>query len=158
MHAALLSADDVTIQFACKEYAKERWNRDEFMDNAAIKLLTGMLAPLYMWRGGRMEPELRMGLLQWNAEHSISWLFSIRPQWQPSPNAQREQKIMSDVNEHIRELDDVRTALAARVTGAFAPLLGGDSNSGVATQMRLVLLKLADAYEDNFQMERHSSR
>lgn len=72
MHAALLSADDVTIQSACKEYAKEPWNRDEFMDNAAIKLFTGMLAPLYMWRGGRMEPELRMGLLEWNAEHSIS--------------------------------------------------------------------------------------
>lgn len=49
---------------------------------------------------------------------------------------------MSDVNELIKELDDVRTALAARVTGAFAPLLGDDSNSG-GTRTKIPKLQTA---------------
>ncbi|PGH03499.1 hypothetical protein GX51_04074 [Blastomyces parvus] len=170
IRVALLSADDsVTIQSACNEYAKQLWHRDQFVDNAAMKLFTDMLAPLYFWKGGcHAESERGMEGLHGTIEHSISvfdtvlfftkWLSGIELRYQGPPNGQPEYEIMDGASELIGERVDGRTALAASLTEAFASLLAGDSSSGVAARMRSILLNLADAYEDIFQIERNLAR
>ncbi|OAX78317.1 hypothetical protein ACJ72_07378 [Emergomyces africanus] len=156
IHAALLSTDDVTIQLACNRYAKEPWHRGQFRENAAIKLFTDLLAPLYILRTGARQPELGMGLLEWNVEHSISvfdsvlfftkWLFDIETLWQRSPNVQRWRDIMNNVNELIGKREDVRTALVARATGAFASLMADDDSTLGGTETQALILQAAPSH------------